>query len=276
MDMGTCAHGHIGTCAAVVAYGRMGVWAYGRMHAGVWAYGRMGVRAHACGRVGVWAYGRMGVRAHACGSAGVWAYGYVWAHGHTAARAWMHVPCRTMRRLQCARAALCSLPSQAVFYFCRTLSAGALPSLRHLDLNCNGVENTAVEPISAAISRGAMPSLEVLVGVPSEGARITVSALHRLKMLTTLGARLESTADNAARRSGTAMRGSSLGATEVGRLNLRLKAATTARELAKKRGQEVREQAHDALLRARQQRREANEGIKSSQLRAPTPRLLPA
>jgi hypothetical protein len=58
----------------------------------------------------------------------------------------------------------CRIGHKAFFYFCRGVRRGALQSLTKLDVSGNGVEHSGVEPLAQALARGALPSLQIIVG----------------------------------------------------------------------------------------------------------------
>lgn len=101
----------------------------------------------------------------------------------------------------------CRIGHHAFFYLCRGLRRGALPALTRLQISGNGLENSGVEPLAHALKRGALPSLRIVTGIPRDGMQTSdARSLLQLKHLRELSMRIDSDKDDAARRSGTAIR----------------------------------------------------------------------
>ena len=118
----------------------------------------------------------------------------------------------------------CKFGHESFFYFCRALMEGSLVKLQRLNVDGNGVANSGIDPIVAALERGALPSLQMVMGVPDEGAQTFRDVLLHLQHLRRLSGRIDTKQDDASRRSGTAAKLSFSG-DEVNKIDKRIKVA---------------------------------------------------
>ena len=118
----------------------------------------------------------------------------------------------------------CKIGSMAFFYFCRALQCDALGKLSKLAIDGNGVSNSGIEPLISALDRGAMPSLNLVIGIPGEGTHTFRDHLSQLKVLRKLSFRIDTRKDDASRRSGTANK-LTVGSVEVQRIDGAIKQA---------------------------------------------------
>ena len=132
-----------------------------------------------------------------------------------------------------------------------TLFRGALPALTKLSINGNGVENSGIEPLAQALSRGAMPALRVVAGIPKDGMQLSEGrALLQLKHLRELSVRIDSAADDEARRRGIAVR-PARGSREVSRLEQAIKGKQFQLERSRAQGLQGTPLGGTAALRFR-------------------------
>ena len=100
----------------------------------------------------------------------------------------------------------------------------ALGKLSKLAIDGNGVSNSGIEPLISALDRGAMPSLNLVIGIPGEGTHTFRDHLSQLKVLRKLSFRIDTRKDDASRRSGTANK-LTVGSVEVQRIDGAIKQA---------------------------------------------------
>ena len=106
----------------------------------------------------------------------------------------------------------------------RALQCDALGKLSKLAIDGNGVSNSGIEPLISALDRGAMPSLNLVIGIPGEGTHTFRDHLSQLKVLRKLSFRIDTRKDDASRRSGTANK-LTVGSVEVQRIDGAIKQA---------------------------------------------------
>ena len=112
-----------------------------------------------------------------------------------------------LSRLQSLNLEYCHIGHQAFFYFCRGLRRGALPALTKLNISGNGVENSGIEPLAQVLSRGALPALRIVQGIPKDGMQLSdANALLQLKHLRELATHIDSKKNDNERKRGTALR----------------------------------------------------------------------
>ena len=140
-----------------------------------------------------------------------------------------------LSRLQVLGLDDCRIGHHAFFYFCRGIRRGGLPSLTRLNIDGNHVENSGIEPLAQALSRGAMPSLRIVTGIPRDGMQLSdARSILQLKHLRELAKGIDSEKDDLARCRGTAGR-STNNNKEVARLDAQIRIKQEA--LHRHRGQ---------------------------------------
>ena len=82
-----------------------------------------------------------------------------------------------------------------------------MPALTKLNISGNGVENSGIEPLAQVLSRGALPALRIVQGIPKDGMQLSdANALLQLKHLRELATHIDSKKNDAERKRGTALR----------------------------------------------------------------------
>ena len=134
----------------------------------------------------------------------------------------------------------CKIGSSAFFYFARGLQCDALAKLTKLAIDGNGVSNSGIEPLIAALDRGALPVLNLVIGVPHEGTHTFRDHLNQLKHLRKMSFRIDTHKDDASRRNGTAGKLVS-GSREVQKIDKQI-------EIARQSLDKLRREKKNALL----------------------------
>jgi hypothetical protein len=94
----------------------------------------------------------------------------------------------------------CHIGAIAFVNFCRALKRGAMPTVLRLALDDNDLEHAGVEPLTGALTIGAMARLQVVSGIPKSGSFARREFLFSLRQLRKLSSRIETDADNAVRQ----------------------------------------------------------------------------